>query len=143
LQSLDHTPAGSRGPCRVLIADDSRLVRATVSRLLLAELKTLMICGEAHDGNDAIAKIKSLRPDIVLLDLSLPAVNGLEVVRSLQSEDGTHHSTFVLMSEQELPVLKSIAALAGVEFCVPKMSIGTDIVPLLKTIAQRRACSVV
>jgi len=125
-------------PCRILIADDSKLVRSIVGKLMQSELG-LDICGEAVDGPDAIAKIKSLQPDIVLLDLSLPSITGLGVVDLLKDEASC---SWVLMSEQDSGVLETLTVRAGLRYCIPKLDLATLLIPLLRQIAQERPCSI-
>ena len=68
---------------RVLIADDEMLVREGIHRLL--ELSPeIEVVGEARDGREAIAMIEKLSPDVVLLDVRMPAMNGLEVLRNIR-----------------------------------------------------------
>jgi DNA-binding NarL/FixJ family response regulator len=69
------------GQKRILIVDDNAAIR-TVSRFLLdtAEFK---VCGEAIDGRDAIEKARELRPDLIVLDLAMPRMNGLDAAREL------------------------------------------------------------
>jgi DNA-binding NarL/FixJ family response regulator len=64
-------------PIRVLIADDHALVRAGL-RALAASLKDVQVVGEAADGRQALALVKEHRPDVVLMDFSMPGLNGLE-----------------------------------------------------------------
>lgn len=66
--------------CRILIADDSAAVRAQV-RALLETHHHLEVCGEAADGSEAIAKTKALHPDLVILDISMPVIDGFEAAR--------------------------------------------------------------
>ncbi len=70
---------------RVLIVDDHPLVRSG----LVAELSKaseVAVVGEAADGNEAVAKARAAKPDLVLLDIALPGKNGLEVLKDLQAE---------------------------------------------------------
>jgi DNA-binding NarL/FixJ family response regulator len=64
---------------RILIADDHELIRRGI-RSLLETRAEWEICGEASSGRDAVAKAARLKPDIVLLDVTLPDVNGVEVI---------------------------------------------------------------
>jgi DNA-binding NarL/FixJ family response regulator len=67
---------------RVLIADDHEVVRRGVRSLLLTQ-RQLDICGEAVDGRDAVEKAKLLLPDLILMDISMPNLNGLEATREI------------------------------------------------------------
>jgi len=70
-------------PIRVLIVDDHAIVRAGVRLLLQAE-PDIEVVGEAGDGQAAIARTKSLAPDVVLMDLSMPGISGLEATREIK-----------------------------------------------------------
>jgi DNA-binding NarL/FixJ family response regulator len=67
---------------KILIVDDSEPIRHAIRSFLEAS-PPLEICGEAHDGADAIAAARRLHPDVVVLDLSMPVMNGLEAAREL------------------------------------------------------------
>jgi DNA-binding NarL/FixJ family response regulator len=67
----------------ILIADDSANVRYVI-REFLKDVPNLEICGEAVNGLDAIEKAKKLKPNLVLLDLSMPEMNGIEVASILK-----------------------------------------------------------
>jgi DNA-binding NarL/FixJ family response regulator len=67
----------------VLIADDHEAVRRELGRLFRA-YPDFTICGEAVDGADALSKAQLLSPDLVVLDLAMPEMNGLEVAAALQ-----------------------------------------------------------
>jgi DNA-binding NarL/FixJ family response regulator len=67
----------------ILIADDSLFIRKALCELFAAE-EDFEICGQAENGREAIAQAQSLRPDLVLLDLSMPVMNGLDATRVLK-----------------------------------------------------------
>src|SRR5712672_64827 len=67
-------------PLRVVLADDHALVRAGI-RALLERIKGVEVVAEAGDGREALDLIKNLTPDIILLDIAMPVLSGLEVLR--------------------------------------------------------------
>ncbi|MDI5985391.1 UvrY/SirA/GacA family response regulator transcription factor [Halomonas sp. M4R5S39] len=67
---------------RVLVADDHHLVRTSIAHLLNAE-EDISVVGEAADGEDAITQVRTLRPDIVLMDIRMPGIGGLEATRKI------------------------------------------------------------
>ncbi|KUL48850.1 MULTISPECIES: response regulator [Streptomyces violaceusniger group] len=73
-------------PIRVLIADDQVMVREGFSVLLNAQ-PDIEVVGEAVDGRQAIAQVVALRPDVVLMDIRMPEVNGLEATREIVAAD--------------------------------------------------------
>jgi DNA-binding NarL/FixJ family response regulator len=70
---------------RVLVADDHSIFREGLSELL-ASAEGIEVAGEARDGAEAVGLAKSLRPDVMVLDLSMPGVDGFEVIRRVVSE---------------------------------------------------------
>ena len=70
---------------RILIADDHEAVRRCV-RSLIASHSGWEVCGEAVDGLDAIEKAKSSRPDVVILDISMPKLSGLQAAPLIKNE---------------------------------------------------------
>src|ERR1700687_3221965 len=69
----------------ILIADDNDAVRRGVVGLLSSETNW-KVCGEARDGSEALQKARELLPDLILLDVSMPGMNGLEVARLLRQD---------------------------------------------------------
>ncbi|MFZ0519982.1 MAG: response regulator transcription factor [Candidatus Acidiferrales bacterium] len=67
----------------VLIADDSEIVRATIRRAL-EQTTDFAVCAEAADGTDAVSKAKELEPDLIILDVRMPGLNGIEVAGILR-----------------------------------------------------------
>jgi len=68
---------------RILIADDHRLLRDGLRRLLEGE-PDLRVCGEAADGADAVRQVRVLKPDLLLLDVAMPGVDGVEALQLLE-----------------------------------------------------------
>ncbi len=73
------------GDLRLLIADDYEVVRQGIRALLEAE-PGWTVCGEAENGRDALNKAKQLQPDLAILDVSMPGLNGIEACRQIRSE---------------------------------------------------------
>src|SRR5205814_620523 len=83
---LDVNPSEGEGggstPIRVLLADDQALVRAGFRALLDAE-QDITVVGEAGDGAEALRQAAELMPDVVLMDIRMPGVDGLEATRTI------------------------------------------------------------
>jgi DNA-binding NarL/FixJ family response regulator len=72
-----------RGAMRVLIVDDSAVVRDAVRRLFETD-EVFEVCGEAENGREAIEKTADLRPELVVMDLIMPVLNGLDATRGIR-----------------------------------------------------------
>lgn len=81
---------------RVLVADDHRLFRTGLVTAL-APFKQIEVCGEAHNGDNTLEQIKALKPDVVLLDLKMPLLNGIEVLNRL-ADEGSHVKCLIVSS---------------------------------------------
>ena len=79
---------------RVLIADDNPLARRGIPRLLSGD-KDLQVCGEASDSNETLQKAGELEPDLVLLDVSMPGMNGLDTARLLRESESQQSKSLV------------------------------------------------
>ena len=73
-------------PCRVVIADDAEGVRS-LTRELLNEHDDITVVGEAIDGVEAVAAVLAFHPDVLLLDLSMPRMDGLQVLFHLRAQE--------------------------------------------------------
>jgi DNA-binding NarL/FixJ family response regulator len=70
-------------PVRILIADDHAVVRECL-KMILESLSDMVVVGEARDGNDVLEKAESLRPDVIIMDISMPELNGIEATRIIR-----------------------------------------------------------
>ena len=96
-------------PIRVLLADDHTLVRAGIRRLL-ESIAGVEVVGEAGDGHEALRLAEALRPDVVLLDIGMPGLNGLEVAGHLASFDASIRVLILSMHSSEEYVLRALRA---------------------------------
>ena len=96
-------------PIRILLADDHTLVRAGIKGLLQG-LAGIEVVGEAGDGPEAMTKAHELRPDVILLDVGLPGLNGLEVAARISSADPAIRVVILSMHTSEEYVLRALRA---------------------------------
>ena len=99
---------------RFLLVDDHDVVRMGL-RALFTYRNDWEICGEASDGQDALAKLSNLSPDVVILDLSMPGLNGFETATEMRRI--APFTTIILFSIHEIPVS---AKTAGADAFVSK-----------------------
>jgi DNA-binding NarL/FixJ family response regulator len=116
---------------RVLIADDSDIVRQGVIGLLSTEAGCY-VCGEARNGAETVQKATQLHPDLVLLDVSLPDINGLEVARRLRIE--IPDAKILIVSQHDPSRLLPRAIEAGADGCLDKGSLGTELLPRIRAL---------
>jgi DNA-binding NarL/FixJ family response regulator len=86
---------------RVLIADDQALVRAGFKMILEAEPE-IEVVGEAVDGVEAVEMIRRLKPDVVLMDIRMPRLNGLEATREIVTQNGDHPTRVLMLTTFDL-----------------------------------------
>ncbi len=101
---------------RVLVVDDHPLVRATLVECL-ADEEDLTVVGECEDGSQVLAAAVQVRPDVVVMDMSMPVLDGLAATRALRA---THPEPRVVMHTAAGPELRAQAARAGAHALVPK-----------------------
>lgn len=94
---------------RILIADDHALFREGL-RALFAALPDIEVIGEAAEGAAAIAQVDSLKPDIVLMDINMPGVNGIEATRQILSSHPNLGIIMVTMLEEDASVFAAMKA---------------------------------
>jgi two-component system response regulator NreC len=116
---------------RILIADDNESVRRGI-RGLLAEQTSCEVCGEAPDSATAIQKAGELRPDLVLLDVSMPGTNGLETARILKKN--LPQTQILIISQHDPKQILPRCLDAGADGSVDKARLGSDLLPAIRAL---------
>ena len=116
---------------RILIADDHELVRQGL-RTLLASRPSWEICGEAADGREAIEKAAQLKPDIVLLDVSMPRLNGLEAAAIIKRESPA--SEILIVSQHAPAEILPSALKVGARGFVSKSEVARNLLSTIESI---------
>jgi len=98
----------------------------------------LSICGEAEDGKQALDRVKTLKPDLVLLDIHMPVMNGIETAVEIRSI--SPRTKILFLTVQELtPEAEAAVRLLGAQGFVNKASAGTDLIPTLRRLLDSEA----
>jgi DNA-binding NarL/FixJ family response regulator len=119
----------------VLIADDQALVRAGFAALLEAE-DDLEVCGEASDGEEALRLARSLAPDIVLMDVRMPLMDGLEATAAITSDERLPDTRVVVLTTFELDEYVFGALRAGASGFLLKDLEAPDLLAAIRVVAE-------
>jgi len=118
---------------KLLMVDDHEIVRAGL-RMLLQAQPDIQIVGEADNGRDAVAKARELQPDIVLMDISLPDIDGFEATRQIKRALPNIAILALTMHESDEYFFKMLNA--GASGYVPKKAAPTDLVTAIHMIHE-------
>jgi len=114
----------------ILIVDDDEAVRSTLTRIL-EKNREFTVVGEAGDGSEALELARTLSPDLILMDLAMPRVNGLEATRSIKAE--RPETKVIIITRYQEDAYRQAAAQSGADAFLPK---GTRVPELLTTIRK-------
>src|SRR5579864_6149056 len=120
---------------RVLVVDDNESVRRSICQLLKTQPDLEVIC-EATDGADALRKAREHLPDVVLLDVTMPNMDGLEVAGVLKREFPSMH--VMIVSQHDSRGFRWAALAAGVSGYVVKSDSARDLIPELRKLQRAR-----
>ncbi|HSG47143.1 MAG TPA: response regulator transcription factor [Longimicrobiales bacterium] len=118
---------------RILLVDDHAMFRAGIKALLESE-KRMVVVGEASSGDEAVDQVRALKPDVVVMDLSMPESNGLEATRRIAAL-GLDTRVLVLTVHAEEEYLVPVVE-AGASGYLTKTSADTDLIEAIKVVAR-------
>lgn len=130
-----ETPSADTGPCRVFLVDDHAVFRSGV-RAELAGEEGLAVVGEAGTVAQAIAGITGLDPDVVLLDVHMPAGGGVAVLRGVTDAMGAHAPVFLALSVSDAAEDVIATIRAGARGYVTKTINGSELADAVRRVAD-------
>jgi DNA-binding NarL/FixJ family response regulator len=123
-------------PLTVVVVDDSADYRLMVRTLLESVAESMTVVGEAADGEQALELIRRRRPDIVITDLVMPRLNGVELTRRIRQE--LPQTKIILMSSYTEDAYRLMASDSGGDAFVSKQVIATSLLPAIRDAVARR-----
>jgi two-component system nitrate/nitrite response regulator NarL len=122
-------------PLRVLIADDHRLFAEALEAILASD-ERIEVVGQAGDGGEAVELARALGPDVVLMDVSMPVLDGFEATREIRAASGDTHVLMLTGSNSRADVDRSREA--GASGYVTKDRIASELVAAIVEVTRRR-----
>jgi DNA-binding NarL/FixJ family response regulator len=120
---------------RILLADDHEIVRRGLCALLQNH-EGWEVCGEATDGREAVEKAKQLRPDVVILDVGMPNLNGLDATRQLMQYDPNFKVIVLTITDSDQVIREALDA--GARGFVLKSDAARDLVSAVEALQRKR-----
>ena len=120
---------------RILLADDHEIVRRGL-RSLLEKHEGWEVCGEAADGREAIEKALQLRPDVVIVDIGMPSLNGLDTTRHLLKHDPEFKVIVLTITDSDQVIREALDA--GARGFVLKSDAARDLVSAVEALQNKR-----
>jgi DNA-binding NarL/FixJ family response regulator len=122
---------------RILLVDDHPIVRQGL-RTLLEARQGWEVVGEASDGVEALEKVDKLQPDVVVLDVTMPRMNGLEACRQIQQKENTSGLEVLFVTQHDSPQMMREALDAGARGYVVKSNAARDLLEAVEAVSQHR-----
>lgn len=118
---------------KVLIADDHAIMRDGI-RALLSNYEDIEIVGEAEDGKEAVEKTQLLSPDVVVMDITMPRMDGLEAIRRIKRKQPQVKTLVLTQHENQEYILSVIRA--GASGYMPKKAVSSDLIAAIRALRQ-------
>ena len=122
-----HSPA----QIKVLIVDDHPILREGLSTLINGQ-SDLMVCGESKNGQEALAAVKALKPDLAVVDISMRGMNGIELIKRIRALD--KRCQVVVLSMHEESVYAERALRAGARSYVMKQEVHGSVLQAIRKV---------
>lgn len=119
------------GPIKVLVVDDHPLFREGLAALLQGEADVTLV-GEAADGHEALERFRATRPDVTLMDLQMPGVNGIEAIKLIRREFPKARLVVLTTYSRDIQVLRALQA--GAAGYLVKNSLRKDLLSTIRTV---------
>src|SRR5438445_9645971 len=119
----------------ILVVDDYATARRAIRSLLVGH--QIQVCGEAADGEEAIAKVRKLRPDVVLFDVNMPVMNGIQAAYEVRRIAPS--TKLIFLTIHDAPETAAVLRLLA-DGCIPKSAAGTELIPAVKRLFQTQVC---
>jgi DNA-binding NarL/FixJ family response regulator len=116
---------------RIIIADDQDFIRRGL-RAVLSEEKDIKVCAEAIDGRDALGKALELKPDVVIMDIIMPRMDGIKATRLLRKV--LPETKILSLSQYDIPEMVAEMERAGAAAFVSKLLVWDKLVPSLRRV---------
>lgn len=123
------------GALRILIADDHPGIRRSLKSLVRSHMEW-DVCGEAADGIQALERAKELKPDVILLDVSMPRMNGIEAASIIHRE--FPRIEILIVTQYDTPEMARLAQEAGAQGYIPKSEIWSALVPAIESANRKK-----
>ncbi|WP_053385152.1 response regulator [Leucobacter celer] len=131
-------PGAVAAPIRVVIVDDQAMVREGFGALLNAQ-EDISVVGSAADGNEVVDLVRRARPDVVLMDIRMPLMNGLEATRAIHAMPGLEHPRVLILTTFDADEYVFSALRAGASGFLLKDSTAEDLVAAVRVVAAGEA----
>ncbi|SDL20816.1 response regulator [Nonomuraea jiangxiensis] len=133
---MSDEAAGSRHPTRVVLVDDQSLLRAAF-RMIFDETDDIRVVGEAADGDQGLAVVRDKRPDVVLMDIRMPGMDGVEATRRIREDCA--FAKVLILTTFDLDEYVYDALRAGASGFLLKDTLAEDLLSAVRAVASGAA----